>query len=115
MTTRFYGDAMVVFHHINAYEDAGHLVFDLISYKDSSLYDMFYIQNIKQEISSFIESNKSFSPPVCQRFVLPINANKVLFESKTHPKTGSCILGTVGLYEDCGHVFSRIFPKELIW
>lgn len=80
VTTRFYGDALVVFHHINAYEDDGHLVFDLISYKDGSLYDVFYMQNIKQEISSFVESNKSFSPPACQRFVLPINVNKVLFQ-----------------------------------
>lgn len=77
VSTRFYGDAMVVFHHINAYEDAGHVVLDLISYKDSGLYDMFYIQNVKQDLSSFIKSNQSFSPPVCQRFVLPVNVNQV--------------------------------------
>ncbi|XP_028255559.1 beta,beta-carotene 15,15'-dioxygenase [Parambassis ranga] len=73
---RFYGDALVVFHHINAYEEDGHVVFDLISYKDSNLYDMFFIQNMKQETGSFIKSNKTFSPPVCQRFVLPINVHK---------------------------------------
>lgn len=78
MSTRFYGDAMVVFHHINAYEDNGHLVFDLISYKDSSLYDMFYIKNITQDINNFVESNqKTFAPPVCKRFVLPLNVDKV--------------------------------------
>lgn len=80
MSTRFYGDAMVVFHHINAYEDSGHLVFDLISYKDSSLYDMFYIKNITQDINHFVESNKkTFPPPVCQRFVLPLDVDKVEF------------------------------------
>lgn len=84
VSTRFYGDAMVVFHHINAYESDGHVVFDLISYDNSNLYDMFYIQNMKQETSKFIESNKSFSLPVCQRFVLPLNANKVQLE--IHPK-----------------------------
>ncbi|KAM3584931.1 uncharacterized protein V6R79_002897 [Siganus canaliculatus] len=72
VTTRFYGDAMVVFHHVNAYEDDGHVVFDLISYENSNLYDMFYIQNMRQETDSFIASNKKFSPPVCQRFVLPL-------------------------------------------
>lgn len=77
VSTRFYGDALVVFHHINAYEADGHVVFDLIAYKNSNLYDMFYIQNMRQETSSFIESNKNFSPPVCQRFVLPLDVNEV--------------------------------------
>ncbi|XP_076022021.1 beta,beta-carotene 15,15'-dioxygenase [Genypterus blacodes] len=76
ISTRFYGDALVVFHHINAYEDDGHVVFDLISYKDSNLYDMFYIQNMRQDTGSFIDSNKVFSPPICQRFVLPLNVHK---------------------------------------
>lgn len=75
-STRFYGDALVVFHHINAYEANDHVVFDLISYKDSSLYDMFYIHNLKQETSSFIQSNRNFCLPVCQRFVLPLNIHK---------------------------------------
>ncbi|CAN9498320.1 unnamed protein product [Ophioblennius macclurei] len=74
--TRFYGDALVVFHHINAYEDEGHLVFDLISYKDSNLYNMFYIQNMTQDTDNFIESNKTFSLPTCQRFVVPLDIHK---------------------------------------
>lgn len=77
LTTRFYGDALVVFHHINAYEDDGHLVFDLISYKDGKLYDMFYMQNVKQDSDSFVESHKTFSQPICQRFVLPLGVHKV--------------------------------------
>uniref|UniRef100_A0A8D2ZN28 Beta-carotene oxygenase 1, like n=2 Tax=Scophthalmus maximus TaxID=52904 RepID=A0A8D2ZN28_SCOMX len=76
VSTRFYSDALVVFHHINAYEDDGHVVLDLISYKDSKLYDMFYIQNIRQETDGFIQSNKNFSQPICQRFVLPLSAHK---------------------------------------
>lgn len=67
----------MVFHHINAYEDDGHVVFDLISYEDSGLYDMFYIQNVKQDTDSFIESNRKFSKPTCQRFVLPLSIHKV--------------------------------------
>lgn len=91
MSTRFYGDALVVFHHLNAYEADGHVVFDLITYKDSNLYDMFYIQTLKQETGSFSQPNKRFSPPVCQRFVLPLNINKVQSDSITQPKTLSSI------------------------
>lgn len=84
LSTRFYGDALVVFHHINAYEEDGHLVFDMICYRDSSLYDMFYIQNFRQEISGFIETNKDiFAAPICKRFVLPLNVNKVSFFAVT--------------------------------
>lgn len=77
VSSRFYGDPLVVFHHINAYEDDGHLVCDLIAYSDSSLYDMFYIRNVRQDTSTFVQSNQSFSPPVCKRFVLPLDVNKV--------------------------------------
>lgn len=84
ISTRFYGDALVVFHHINAYEDDGHVVFDLICYEDSNLYDMFYIQNMRQETSSFIQTNKRFAPPVCKRFVLPLHVHKVRFNRSLH-------------------------------
>uniref|UniRef100_A0AAR2JVF1 Beta-carotene oxygenase 1, like n=1 Tax=Pygocentrus nattereri TaxID=42514 RepID=A0AAR2JVF1_PYGNA len=70
--TKFYGDAFVVFHHINAYEENGHVVFDLITFKDASLYDMFYMENMKKEIQ---EEGKTIPPPVSQRFVIPINAD----------------------------------------
>lgn len=67
----------MVFHHINAYETEDHVVFDLITYKDSNLYDMFYMKNLRMNTSSFIEANSKSSPPVSQRFVLPLNVNKV--------------------------------------
>uniref|UniRef100_A0A8C5DHU1 Beta,beta-carotene 15,15'-dioxygenase-like n=1 Tax=Gouania willdenowi TaxID=441366 RepID=A0A8C5DHU1_GOUWI len=76
---------ITLFHVINRktgkalstrYYDDGHLVFDLISYKDSNLYDMFYIHNLKQDNSNFIDSHKSFSLPMCQRFVLPLDIHK---------------------------------------
>ncbi|XP_061897364.1 beta,beta-carotene 15,15'-dioxygenase isoform X1 [Entelurus aequoreus] len=76
VSSQFYGAALVVFHHINAYEEDGHVLFDLITYKDSNLYDMFYMDNLRKNTSSFLESNASSSPPVCQRFILPLNVNK---------------------------------------
>ncbi|XP_075950997.1 beta,beta-carotene 15,15'-dioxygenase [Anarhichas minor] len=76
VSTRFYGDALVVFHHINAYEADGHVVFDLIAYNNSNLYEMFYIRNMRQETDDFVQTNKRFAPPVCQRFVLPLDVHK---------------------------------------
>ncbi|XP_066503382.1 beta,beta-carotene 15,15'-dioxygenase isoform X2 [Hoplias malabaricus] len=73
VSTKFYGDAFVVFHHINAYEDNGHVVFDLITHKDSSLYDMFYMENLRQDI---LRGTSKIAPsPLSQRFVIPINAD----------------------------------------
>ncbi|KAG9352725.1 hypothetical protein JZ751_021139 [Albula glossodonta] len=75
-STKFYTDALVIFHHINAYEDEGHVVFDMITYKDSNLYNMFYLQNMAQKNEDFTQSNEQWSPPVCQRFVLPLDIEK---------------------------------------
>ncbi|KAI9531637.1 hypothetical protein NQZ68_039343 [Dissostichus eleginoides] len=76
VSTRFYADALVVFHHINAYESDGHVVFDLISYEDSKLYEMFYMKNFKQDAGSFMEENRSACIPDVLRFVLPLADNK---------------------------------------
>lgn len=75
VNTTFYGDGFIFFHHINAYEEDGHVVFDLIAYKDSSVYDLFYIDSMKLETQKFTEMSKVFSPPVCKRFVIPVNAD----------------------------------------
>ncbi|XP_034721918.1 beta,beta-carotene 15,15'-dioxygenase-like, partial [Etheostoma cragini] len=73
VSTRFYGDALVVFHHVNAYEEDGHVVVDLVSYEDCNLYDMFYLENLRTD--AFAHAHRRFSPPVCQRFVLPLAAH----------------------------------------
>ncbi|XP_015250188.1 PREDICTED: beta,beta-carotene 15,15'-monooxygenase-like [Cyprinodon variegatus] len=73
---KYYTDALVVFHHINAYEEDGHVVFDIITYKDSNLYNMFYLHNMTDETDNFINANKEFSPPFCQRFILPLSIQK---------------------------------------
>ncbi|CAJ1087462.1 beta-carotene oxygenase 1%2C like [Xyrichtys novacula] len=76
VSTRFYGDGFVVFHHINAYEDGDHVVFDLICYTDSNLYDLFYLKNMRLQGDDFTEANKVFCPPICKRFVLPLNVQR---------------------------------------
>ncbi|XP_021112333.1 beta,beta-carotene 15,15'-dioxygenase isoform X6 [Heterocephalus glaber] len=70
--TRFYTDAMVVFHHVNAYEEGGCIVFDVITYKDSSLYDLFYLANLNQD---FEENSRLTSVPTLRRFAVPLHVD----------------------------------------
>lgn len=65
---------MVVYHHVNAYEENGHLVFDVVAYKDNSLYDMFYLSKLKESVG---KAGENYSKPSYKRFVLPLTADKV--------------------------------------
>lgn len=73
LSTKFYTDCMVVYHHVNAYEEDNHIVFDVIGYKDNSLYDMFYLANLNE---NFDEKNVLTSVPLCKRFVIPLQHDK---------------------------------------
>lgn len=72
--TKYYTEAMVVYHHVNAFEDNGHVVFDVIAYTDTSLYNMFYISKLKESIDF---RDESYSKPSYKRFVLPLQSDKV--------------------------------------
>ncbi|XP_062997017.1 beta,beta-carotene 15,15'-dioxygenase [Elgaria multicarinata webbii] len=72
-SAKFYTDAMVSFHHVNAYEEDGHMVFDIISYTDNSLYQMFYLKNLD---SDFEDNVKLTAIPTCKRFVVPLQYDK---------------------------------------
>uniref|UniRef100_A0A8C0JPF9 Beta-carotene oxygenase 1 n=1 Tax=Canis lupus dingo TaxID=286419 RepID=A0A8C0JPF9_CANLU len=71
--TKFYTDPMVVFHHVNAYEEDGCLFFDVIAYEDSSLYQLFYLANLNQD---FEENSRLTSIPTLRRFAVPLNVDK---------------------------------------
>ncbi|XP_003917276.2 beta,beta-carotene 15,15'-dioxygenase [Papio anubis] len=71
--TKFYTDAMVVFHHVNAYEEDGCIVFDVIAYEDNSLYQLFYLANLNQD---FKENSRLTSVPTLRRFAVPLHADK---------------------------------------
>lgn len=60
---------MAVYHHVNAFEDDGHVVFDVIAYDDNSLYDMFYLDKLKEQMGN----NAMYVKPKCRRFVLPLS------------------------------------------
>lgn len=72
--TKYYTGSLVVYHHVNAFEVDGHVIFDVIAYNDCSLYDMFYINNMKEEMASH---DKPYSKPSYRRYVLPIHPDKV--------------------------------------
>ncbi|XP_018410905.1 PREDICTED: beta,beta-carotene 15,15'-dioxygenase [Nanorana parkeri] len=70
---KFYADALVVYHHINAYEEDGHVVFDIIAYKDNSLYEMFYMANLEKDLC---QETTTTSIPTFKRFVVPLQCAK---------------------------------------
>ncbi|XP_051884111.1 beta,beta-carotene 15,15'-dioxygenase-like isoform X2 [Pristis pectinata] len=75
LPTKFCTDALVVYHHVNAYEENSHLVFDIIAYEDNSLYEMFYLTNMKLADNEF-KKGKKFTFPQCRRFVIPLDIDK---------------------------------------
>uniref|UniRef100_A0A7N6BVG0 Beta-carotene oxygenase 1 n=1 Tax=Anabas testudineus TaxID=64144 RepID=A0A7N6BVG0_ANATE len=66
--TKYFTGAMVVYHHVNAFEEDGNVVFDVIAYDDNKLYDMFYL---KKKTEASVYSKSSY-----RRFVLPIQPDK---------------------------------------
>lgn len=69
---KYYTGAMVVYHHVNAFEDDGHVVFDVIAYDDISLYEMFYLSKLREPAGS-----EGYSQPSYRRFALPVHTDKV--------------------------------------
>ncbi|XP_036893801.1 beta,beta-carotene 15,15'-dioxygenase isoform X2 [Sturnira hondurensis] len=68
--TKFYTDPMVVFHHVNAYEEDGCLLFDVIAYEDSSLYQSFYLAHLRKNSEKSprimcVSALKRFAVPLC--------------------------------------------------
>ncbi|XP_037549749.1 beta,beta-carotene 15,15'-dioxygenase isoform X1 [Nematolebias whitei] len=75
---KFYTGAMVVYHHVNAFEDDGHVVFDVIAYDDISLYEMFYLSKLREPAGS---QGQGYSKPSYRRFALPVHSDKVVGEN----------------------------------
>ncbi|KAM3860245.1 beta,beta-carotene 15,15'-dioxygenase [Diretmus argenteus] len=70
--TKYYTEAMIVYHHVNAFEDDGHVVFDVIACNDNSLYEMFYLSKLKDNP----ESCEGYSKPIYRRFAIPLQTDK---------------------------------------
>uniref|UniRef100_A0A8C4Z3V1 Uncharacterized protein n=1 Tax=Gadus morhua TaxID=8049 RepID=A0A8C4Z3V1_GADMO len=70
VATKYFAGQMVIYHHVNAFEENGHVIFDVIGYDDCSLYDMFYLQKQKDKPES-----KGWSKPVYRRYALPLHVD----------------------------------------
>ncbi|TNN84665.1 Beta,beta-carotene 15,15'-dioxygenase [Liparis tanakae] len=71
--TKYFTGSMVVYHHVNAFEEDGHVVVDVIAYEDNGLYDMFYLSKLKENSEG---QDEKYSRPVYKRFVLPLQSDK---------------------------------------
>lgn len=64
---KYYTDTMVVYHHVNAFEEDGHVIVDVIAFDDHSLYELFYMDKLKE-----LSANSIVAEPKYKRFVLPL-------------------------------------------
>ncbi|XP_037512559.1 carotenoid-cleaving dioxygenase, mitochondrial-like [Rhipicephalus sanguineus] len=99
LRTRFLADPLFFFHAVNAFEDDGHIVFDMVAYDDASIMDRYYLDRFRNGM------NEDFDPD-CQghfrRFVIPVS------------KAGSAMEGDlVSLSYSEAHAYRR--DDSTIW
>lgn len=71
---RYEADPVMVFHHINAYEDNGHVVLDLVGFKTQDPLKHVYLKNLTSEECEAIW--RTIEEPEPRRYVLPLNISK---------------------------------------
>ncbi|XP_077509376.1 carotenoid-cleaving dioxygenase, mitochondrial-like [Amblyomma americanum] len=69
LRTRFVADPLFFFHSVNAFEDDGHIVFDMVAYEDASIMDRYYLDRIR---NSAAEDFDPYSQGHFRRFVIPV-------------------------------------------
>lgn len=69
LRTRFVADPFFFFHAVNAFEDDGHLVFDVVAYEDATIMDRYYLDRIRESgEADFDPDNQGHF----RRFVIPV-------------------------------------------
>ncbi|XP_070538077.1 carotenoid-cleaving dioxygenase, mitochondrial-like isoform X2 [Ptychodera flava] len=66
LPTVYTADAFFCFHHINAYEDDGHIVVDMCCYNNEEIINRVYLEELKKGLPPADEAEG-------RRFVLPLN------------------------------------------
>ncbi|GBM84663.1 Beta,beta-carotene 15,15'-dioxygenase [Araneus ventricosus] len=73
--TKFQSNALFFFHHVNAYEEDGHLVVDIMAFPSSEVMDKFYLKDLRAG-----RLNASCKA-VFTRFVIPLKSDGKLAEN----------------------------------
>ncbi|KAI8498355.1 Retinoid isomerohydrolase [Branchiostoma belcheri] len=68
VSTKYLADSFFSFHHINTYEEDGHLVLDLCCFEDARIVKLLYLSHLRRP-----DDEKSFPEPQCRRYCLPLN------------------------------------------
>ncbi|XP_074596368.1 carotenoid-cleaving dioxygenase, mitochondrial-like [Brevipalpus obovatus] len=66
LKVRYESDAFFFFHVINAYEQDGYIILDMIAYDDVSILEKYHIKRLRRNEWS------EKSPPIARRFVFPL-------------------------------------------
>ncbi|CAH1232194.1 BCO1 [Branchiostoma lanceolatum] len=72
-TTKYTADALMTFHHINAYEDNGHLVMDLCAFAKMDAVFQFYLHNLRTWSKEEANEKLGDTDNYIARFVLPLD------------------------------------------
>nr|XP_006820470.1 PREDICTED: beta,beta-carotene 9',10'-oxygenase-like [Saccoglossus kowalevskii] len=72
LSIEYEADGFFGMHVINAYEDEGHVVFDMCCYHDDELITKFYLDYLR---NGDHEGKRHFSPSSSMRFVMPLHVN----------------------------------------
>ncbi|XP_070533108.1 beta,beta-carotene 15,15'-dioxygenase-like [Ptychodera flava] len=69
-STEYTADAFFCFHHINAYEDDGHIVVDLCTFKNEEIIHRAFVENMKQGVYAPAKGSE------VMRYALPLTVDK---------------------------------------
>lgn len=72
LRTRFVTDPLFFFHAVNAFEDDGHIVFDMVAYEDAAIMDRYYLDKLKDPAAGDAEFDPD-NQGHFRRFVIPVS------------------------------------------
>ncbi|GFS68787.1 beta,beta-carotene 15,15'-dioxygenase, partial [Nephila pilipes] len=68
-TTKYVANAFFFFHHINTYEEDGHVVADIMAYSDADVLDLLFLDKLR--LGTFPDECAA----ITTRFVLPLSTD----------------------------------------
>ncbi|XP_060569819.1 carotenoid-cleaving dioxygenase, mitochondrial-like [Ruditapes philippinarum] len=71
---KYEADPLMVFHHINAYEENGHIIVDLCAVRSNEALSYVYLKDLTSEQCE--EKWRNFEDPQPRRYILPLKVNQ---------------------------------------